>query len=555
MTTAGTTASPAIVKFESELEQDLRRGLEPPAPAIGVERPVRAWWMPPEHMQGPAWDAVDGGLILGRRAGRLIGCNDDRHILLIAGTRAGKGVSLILPNLLRYKGSALIVDIKGELAYYTAARRGHGSQHVAADKSMNGRVHILDPFDTTKGVDLPKARFNPLAELSPDDPNVVDDAARIAEGMIVPGQNEPHWGESAQSLLRALILLVLNDPDETRRNLLTVRALLRLTDVSIEQQKLVAIDDGDRISSQQALIELMRAQSVPPASANSEIIAGMAEQLAAMGPNELGSILSTARTQTQWLDSPALQDMLSVTKRESTLRLADLKQKDRNDKPCSVYLCLPATRMGTHNRWLRLIIALTLSVMERIDMSLATSETPGEKAGGDAQNDSHKPLPVLFLLDEFPVLGHMQSIEDAAGQMAGFGVKLWTVIQDLGQLRKHYKAGASTFIGNSGVTIAFGNADLVTLKELSGMLGQTQVDEQHPTGVFGHQISSGAMQTKPHRGQAPLLAEHEVRLAFAREKRRAMILTAGYPPAVVERVVYHDPGDEEFAGMYPDRRR
>ncbi|MFM9785616.1 hypothetical protein, partial [Streptomyces scabiei] len=91
-----------------------------------------------------------------------------------------------------------------------------------------------------------------------------DDAARIAEGMIVPGQNEPQWGESAQSLLRALILMVINDPDETRRNLLTVRALLRLTDMSIDQCIAVAREDGDRITSQFALIELMRGQVLLP---------------------------------------------------------------------------------------------------------------------------------------------------------------------------------------------------------------------------------------------------------------------------------------------------
>jgi hypothetical protein len=41
-----------------------------------------------------------------------------------------------------------------------------------------------------------------------------------------------------------------------------------------------------------------------------------------------------------------------------------------------------------------------------------------------------------------------------------------------------------------------------------------------------------------------LLAEHEIRIAFAREKNRALILAAGYQPAVVERLFYYD--DDEF---------
>lgn len=54
----------------------------------------------------------------------MIGLNDDRHVMTIAGSRAGKGVSLIVPNLIFYEGSALAVDPKGENATITAGRRG-----------------------------------------------------------------------------------------------------------------------------------------------------------------------------------------------------------------------------------------------------------------------------------------------------------------------------------------------------------------------------------------------------------------------------------------------
>ena len=72
--------------------------------------------------------------------------------------------------------------------------------------------------------------------------------------------------------------------------------------------------------------------------------------------------------------------------------LADLK-RDRNG--VSVYLCLPASRMGLCNRWLRIFINQLLDAMER------------EKTAPVA--------PVLVCLDEFPVLGHMRQLEDAAG--------------------------------------------------------------------------------------------------------------------------------------------
>ena len=50
--------------------------------------------------------------MLGTRNGKIIGWKDDRHMLTIAGSRAGKGVSLIIPNLIFYG----IIDPKGENA-------------------------------------------------------------------------------------------------------------------------------------------------------------------------------------------------------------------------------------------------------------------------------------------------------------------------------------------------------------------------------------------------------------------------------------------------------
>ena len=73
--------------------------------------------------------------------------------------------------------------------------------------------------------------------------------------------------------------------------------------------------------------------------------------------------------------------------------------------------------MGTHGRWLRLMIGLFLERMQR------NLKPPACGA------------PVLFLLEEFFTLGPMPSIEKAAGYAAGFGVKLWAILQDLQQLK------------------------------------------------------------------------------------------------------------------------
>jgi type IV secretion system protein VirD4 len=106
--------------FEFQLGQDLPRGQKGP---LEGDRGMSAWWQTADELASAKWDH-QGGLLLGRRDERLIGWKDDRHVMTIAGSRAGKGVSLIVPNLLLYEGSALVFDPKGENAKITAGRRG-----------------------------------------------------------------------------------------------------------------------------------------------------------------------------------------------------------------------------------------------------------------------------------------------------------------------------------------------------------------------------------------------------------------------------------------------
>jgi type IV secretion system protein VirD4 len=98
-----------------------------------------------------------------------------------------------------------------------------------------------------------------------------------------------------------------------------------------------------------------------------------------------------------------------------------------------------------------------------VNMSLEAMERTGRLPVG-------KP-PVLFVLDELAALGHMENIEKAAGQIAGFGVKLWAIVQDLTQLKRDYNDAWETFLGNAGLLAFFGNSDLTTLEHISRRLG------------------------------------------------------------------------------------
>lgn len=498
----------AMSDFETELETDLPRGQRGVPGAL-----VDAKWLDREELSKERWRYRDeagrmAGLILGYREldGKDVGCGwrDDRHVLTVAGSRGHKGVSLVVPNLLLYDGSVLAVDPKGELARVTARARREKGQKVV----------ILDPFNTNRRHKT--GTFNPLAELDPQSRRVKDDVARIAEALIISNERDPHWGDSARGLVKALILYTLTK-DDGDRHLVTVWKLLNLTDPEIDR-----LAKNGSMSPQQALWFML---SKCPAFDGAVASVGK-RYLDRSNSKELDSVLSTALTQLEFLDSEEMGDVLKSSEGEQ--KKNDLKLSELKTGKATVYLCLPATSMDTHSRWLRVIINLALVAFERIE------EKPE--------------IPVLMVLDEFPVLGHMKSIETAAGLVAGFGVKLWVILQDLGQIERHYKASWQTFISNSGVVTFWSNTDGRTLHYISERLGQTSIRVEQPTGATPSQRLSGASGIREEMRVQKLLAEDEVQRVMARENRRLLVFAAGQRPVILQRIVYYQDGP--FDGLY-----
>lgn len=466
--------------WEDELFAATPRGLQ------GVEDKVpNAHWADPAELD-ETWRYKRNSLLLGYRSFggsfQAIGCGDDRHVMTVAGSRAGKGVSFVLPNLFLYEGSVLAIDPKGELARETAQRRA----------SMGQKVVVLDPFGASEDGTLPfRGTFNPLAEIDPD-PNsltAIDDAALLADALIVDsGSNEKHWIYAARELVKGLILFALLQEPELR-NLKTVRYFFR-NEQGPRNALGLLVDCGDAFQG---------------------LVSGIGTSFLAREERELSSIISTADFQLSFLDSPALADCLE----SSSFDLAELKREKM-----TVYLCLPAGFMGTHSKWLRTIIALTLIMSERIK----TVPKP----------------PLLLLLEEFPILGHMPQIEVAAGQIAGFGVKIWTVLQDLTQLQRHYGKSWETFMGNSGALVFFGNADNTTLEYVSKKLGTVGFDVRRMSGASPSSRLGGAKVIEEQLQLHRLLEPHEVELMFARQTNRALVLFPGNAPLVVRRTHYDD---------------
>ncbi len=314
---------------------------------------------------------------------------------------------------------------------------------------LGQRVLILDPFGTLAAAlaDKPEAHryliehglvascgFNPLASLDPRAPTFYDDAAALGEALIKIEGNDPHWPESAQGLLVGLIMWekVKSGADA---NLPNVRALLT-------QPNMYETTRTPGGKSRRQLVSGLRITAGHMVARGGPAIASLASRFLE-NTNELGSIQSTADTQTRWLLSAPIQDDL----RKPGIDFARLKHE-----PTTVYVILPAERLRTHSRWLRLVVVTALRSLYR--------------KGG---------LRTLLLIDELAALGHLGPLEDAFGLVRGYRVQIAAILQDLNQLKSLYSERWETFIANAGVVMGFAPNDLTTAEWMSKRAGQRTV--------------------------------------------------------------------------------
>jgi len=364
---------------------------------------------------------------------RLIRAVNFVHLLTCSPAGGGKSVSTIVPNLLSVRHSCVIIDPKGELFRLTSKHR---------QKVLGQRIIRLDPFNVCgPGGDT----LNPFDFLDPASEEFLDDCQTLANALVIrtADEREPHWNDNAERFIKGLSgYICACEPIAADRTL----DVMRLCSSSMPKfkQTLESMQLEDEVAS--------------------GLIQRLGGQMAMHEGEELAGVLATYNRHTSFLDSPHIARLFGTSTFDPKIL-----RKDR--RKATIYLILPAHRLSSHSRVMRLLIAV---IMRRI-----TSGTPTERN------------PVLWFLDEVGHLGRIQAIEDAVTLMRGMGMRLWFFVQSLEQFKTTFGEKAATLLDNISIQQYYGVTSFDTCETLSKRIGETTVATTTVSTQEGHSQNSG----------------------------------------------------------------
>jgi type IV secretion system protein VirD4 len=451
------------------------------AVGLGVARSLRpalhgaARWSSEAEL-GRAGLRARQGIVLGRAGGQLLTFGGSEHVMLHAPTRSGKGVGVVIPNLLTWPDSVVVLDVKRE---NWAASAGFRARHGQA-------VLLFDPLDPQGRT----ARFNPLGHIDRSDPiAVLDELQKLAVMLFpAPDRADPFWAEAARTGLIGVGALVAEAPD----------APFSLGEI---YRRLTDGDPRARLPQDVAA----RARAGAPVSAG---CASAISDFCSASENTFASIKQTLTSRMNlWLNPRVC----------AATDASDFDLRDLRDRRISLYLAVSPDNLA------RVAPLYNLLFQQLVDLN--TREAPG---GG------RHPVQVLLVLDEFARLGHAAVLAHGFSYVASYGLRLLPVLQSPAQLRAEYGPDlAEEIMANCGVEIAFAPKELKVAQDLSERLGYWTYlgrASSRPTA-----LSSGRRSITESDQRRALMMPQEL---LQMPADRLLVLRAGLAPVRGRKIVY-----------------
>ncbi|MCY7288386.1 MAG: type IV secretory system conjugative DNA transfer family protein, partial [Cryobacterium sp.] len=428
----------------------------------------------------------DRGIVLGKHEDKFLTLGGQQSVLLSAPTRSGKGVGIVVPNLLSWPDSVCVVDIKGENFAITAGFRAKHGQKVYgwAPFAEDGKTHC----------------YNPLSYIRPDPRHVVGDVLSIAQ-IIYPTEirgsgTEGFFNDQARNLFLGLVLYLVETPDLPR----TIGEVLRQS-------------SGKGKPPKEYLQGVINARTLARDPLSSKCVDALMRFLTT-SDDTLSSIQATLNAPLTVFVDP----LVDASTSSDDFSLHDLRRKRM-----SVYVIVPPNRLAD--------AAVLLNLFYSQLLNLNTKELPSQ--------DETLKYQCLLVNDEFVAMGRVAIFAKALGYLAGYNLRLLTVIQAQSQIDSLYgDKDSRTMVTNHAVQLLFAPREQRDANEYSEMLGTftEKAEAKGKSRNFGARGGGSSHSTNTSDQRRALLMPQEFK-ELGTEKE--VILVENVKPILADKIRYY----------------
>lgn len=427
------------------------------------------------------------GILVGKHQGKFLTLSGELFVLLAAPTRSGKGVGIVIPNLLNFPDSVMVLDIKGENFAATSGFRAKHGQEVYAFRPFaeDGRTHRINPLrDVRRDV---RFRVGDLQAIA----TVHYPTSTKAEG----SGTEKFFNEKARDLFLGLALYVLESPELP----FTLGEMLRQSS-----------GKGKPIKEYLQGVIASRDKAGTPLS--DDCVEAL-DRFLINSDNTLSGIISTFNAPLALFADPLVDAATSSS---------DFSLGDVRSRRMTIYIVIPPGRLAVSG----LLINLLFSQL----MELNTRETP--------KDNPALRYSCLLLMDEFTAMGRVGVLEKGVAFFAGYNLRFLTVIQSMSQLVSTYSVKeAETFISNHGLQIMFPPQVQNDAEEYSKMLG-TYTEKAESRGRSRRAMDGQGTTTSTNVSdqKRSLMMPQELREL---DQSKEIVLLQNSKPILCDKIVYY----------------
>ncbi len=332
------------------------------------------------------------GIVLGLKQGLLLRNDGDQHVMVIGSPGQGKSRGFVIPTMMSFEGSQMVLDMSGELFEETSG--------YLKDKGYE--VFLLAPGSKfTDG-------YNPLDLVSTEPNQRITDLQKLTQ-MLLPerlrSDSSDFWEESARILLTAMLGFVLECPD-TRKSLSELYRILN--SMSDERKAIVQLlENYEAVLSDQTRMQLTK-------------FAGRHEKL---GEGIAAEIVAKLN----FLQNPLVEALTSIT----TIPIDTIRKRK-----VVVYIQADWNAMQIYERLISMFIQQMADKLVQL---------------GPLRNGEHE---VLMMLDEFGNGGRIDTVLTLAPLIRKNGVRFVFILQDGAQLERLYqRSGQKILMGASTIKL------------------------------------------------------------------------------------------------------